>query len=680
LTYSLQDVILNKKIQLDHPLIGSVDLVSIVSIRVIFVMAHPYRRMFVFPLLLQVAYLLLAASPSIAIKTVTVYPTPQSGIAPLEVKILCVVASNTSAPTKYTMDYGDGSELEMVESTAYSHTFTHTYQGGYYKPICTADKSAGLATPSDPGRVIVAKWRFETGEDVDSSPAIGPDGTVYVGSDDGNLYAIHPETGTELWRFPAGGEIRSSPAVGADGTIYFGSRNAFYALNARGVLKWSFNAGDYVYSSPAVTSDGRTVYFGSSNGSLYAISATGTLKWQFNTGDKIVSSPAIGHDGLEAVVYVGSNDRHIYAVAADNGALKWQFETRAEVYGSPAVGADGTVYVGECKTGTSEAYDFNFFGLNVDGSKRWQFNGGTGFYSSPAIGVDDKIYVGLWDGYLLGLNPNGAKSWSVRTSPPSDINSSPAVGANDVIYVGCKDGNFYAFQSPAVEESKKQDWVFQAGDIIQSSPVIDSEGTIYFGSRDNYLYAINPGALTPAESAWPMFRQNAAHTGAVDAVSIPVVISASPERNSTGVDVNKTIKIQVNFSPLVETSQVDIDSFKLEKETKSGSQTVRETVEGFSVLDFERYNNSGYHVTAVFERLNDDEPMAYNTKYYGTIQYSDGLPDDGEEEEAEAGETSETMSYDKTFSWSFTTEAEPEEETGSGSGGSPGCFIGTIFD
>ena len=657
-------------------MIGSVDLVSIVSIRVIFVMAHPYRRMFGFPILLSFLILLLFNSPSFANRNVQLIITPQSGIAPLEVKIFCVVASNTSAPTKYTMDFGDGSEPETVESTAYSHTFTHTYHGGYFKPVCTVKKTGALTVVSDPGRLIAAKWRFETSDDVDSSPAIGADGTVYVGSDDGNLYAVEPETGAELWRFPAGGEIRSSPAVGSDGTIYFGSKNVLHAVNARGVLKWSFNAGDYIFSSPAVSNESRVVYVGSSNGSLYAISPTCTLKWQFQTGDKIVSSPAIGHDGLEAVVYVGSNDRHVYAVAADNGALKWQFETRAEVYGSPAVGADGTVYVGECKTGTAETYDFNFFCLNVDGSKRWQFNGGTGFYSSPAIGSDDKIYVGLWDGYLLALNSSGTKSWSVRTSPPSDINSSPVVGANDAIYVGCKDGNFYAFQSPAVEEeSKKQDWVFQAGDIIQSSPVIDSEGTIYFGSRDNYLYAINPGDLTPAESAWPMFRQNAAHTGAVDAVSLPVVISANPERNSTGVDVNKTPKIQVNFSPLVETSQIDIDSFILEKETESG----RETVEGFSVLDFERYNNSGYHATAVFERLNDDEPLAYNTKYYGTIKYSDSLPADGEEE-AEAGETSETIPYDKTFSWSFTTEAEPEQETGSGSGGSPGCFIGTILD
>jgi hypothetical protein len=37
-------------------------------------------------------------------------------------------------------------------------------------------------------------WEFETGEYVSSSPAIGSDGTVYVGSGDKKLYAIKTES------------------------------------------------------------------------------------------------------------------------------------------------------------------------------------------------------------------------------------------------------------------------------------------------------------------------------------------------------------------------------------------------------------------------------------------------------------------------------------------------------
>ena len=37
-------------------------------------------------------------------------------------------------------------------------------------------------------------WEFETGNDVFSSPAIGSDGTVYVGSWDKKLYAIKTDS------------------------------------------------------------------------------------------------------------------------------------------------------------------------------------------------------------------------------------------------------------------------------------------------------------------------------------------------------------------------------------------------------------------------------------------------------------------------------------------------------
>jgi outer membrane protein assembly factor BamB len=60
------------------------------------------------------------------------------------------------------------------------------------------------------------KWVFPTGGDVSSSPAIDSDGTIYVGSDDGKLYAINPTNGTEKWYFTTGGEIFSSPVIDTD--------------------------------------------------------------------------------------------------------------------------------------------------------------------------------------------------------------------------------------------------------------------------------------------------------------------------------------------------------------------------------------------------------------------------------------------------------------------------------
>ena len=64
-----------------------------------------------------------------------------------------------------------------------------------------------------------------------SSPAIGRDGTVYVGSDDNKLYAINGKTGEKLWEFERGRAVQSSPAIGSDGTVYVGSDdNKLYAI------------------------------------------------------------------------------------------------------------------------------------------------------------------------------------------------------------------------------------------------------------------------------------------------------------------------------------------------------------------------------------------------------------------------------------------------------------------
>jgi hypothetical protein len=112
------------------------------------------------------------------------------------------------------------------------------------------------------------KWSFETEGYIGSSPAIGSDGTIYVGSGH-SLYAINPD-GTEKWSFEVDRNISSSPAIGQDGTIYVGGSGRVYAINPDGTKKWSFETGGNVESSPAIGSDG-TIYVGSGDGKLYAI-------------------------------------------------------------------------------------------------------------------------------------------------------------------------------------------------------------------------------------------------------------------------------------------------------------------------------------------------------------------------------------------------------------------------
>jgi len=67
---------------------------------------------------------------------------------------------------------------------------------------------------------LTLAWRFKTLGAVRSSPAIGPDGAIYVGSSDGKLYALNPN-GTQRWSFATGWPVRSSPALGPDSNRRF---------------------------------------------------------------------------------------------------------------------------------------------------------------------------------------------------------------------------------------------------------------------------------------------------------------------------------------------------------------------------------------------------------------------------------------------------------------------------
>jgi outer membrane protein assembly factor BamB len=57
----------------------------------------------------------------------------------------------------------------------------------------------------------------------DSSPAV-VGGVVYVGADNGWVYALNASTGAKKWNYTTGDLVRSSPAI-AGGFIYLGSED-----------------------------------------------------------------------------------------------------------------------------------------------------------------------------------------------------------------------------------------------------------------------------------------------------------------------------------------------------------------------------------------------------------------------------------------------------------------------
>ena len=269
-------------------------------------------------------------------------------------------------------------------------------------------------------------------------PAIGTDGTLYFGSDNGSwgsLIAVDPG-GSIRWILDDLDAINSSPALGPDGTIHVAGGRHVHAVDPQGEIRWTYETpvrNNFFISSPAVAGDG-TIYVGGDDHSLHAINRDGSLRWTFKTGDLIRAPPSIGADGT---VYVPSYDGRLYAVDPD-GSERWSvvvmrpppgYEgSSAQVNSPPSIGPDGAIYV----------LGRGLFAINPDGSIRWHFDSGSsGFRSTPILGADGNVYIGSGV-TVTALDAHGRHLWDYQPGGGYGhsgvyVVASPAIGVDGTI-------------------------------------------------------------------------------------------------------------------------------------------------------------------------------------------------------------------------------------------------------
>ncbi len=469
--------------------------------------------------------------------------------------------SSTGSVTTSTTSTTLGASTTTT-STTLSSSSTTTLTTTSTAATTTSTTTSATTTTIDISQYL--SWTYVTGQIYWSSPAIGDDGAVYIGSSNqlttgsaDALYAINSD-GTLNWEYETGidSPVRGAPVIGSDGTIYClvyiraDAQTDLYAIDSNGDFKWKYQdisegiTPTWGELTPALST--QEVIYAPGNNYLYAINSSGELVWRYPTVEAgpSFSTPAIGASGT---IYANTSDG-IYAINPD-GTLKWKYEIEMyeKSHSPPALGSQETVYAGGGGSSPGRTDDY-VYALSADGELLWRFQTSLLVVASYAIDEDGTIYFGTTSkggssevgqcGIFYALNPNGTEKWRHDTSQDlaaavetaqSDIYSSPAIGADGTIYFSSESRYFYAMNPDGTVKERYDMYAIDptshgCSAIVYSSPAIVADGTIYVG---NYYHFLAPGDTSAegavyaliseseglADTPWPRIHGNNKNTG-----------------------------------------------------------------------------------------------------------------------------------------------------------------------
>jgi outer membrane protein assembly factor BamB len=338
-----------------------------------------------------------------------------------------------------------------------------------------------------------ARWTHDADGFIYSSPALSPEGnSIYVCSSDGVVCALGRD-GSELWTFQTkdtsgiGSSIFASPAVGPDGTVYIAAVRDpnLYALDANdGSVKWACNfeylihpifpeAGTYFgwpLASPVVGPDGTIYQTLLYDPNLYAIDPnTGAILWSAQMGRYRPfgdsggwSEPAVGPDGT---VYVGSSDANLRAVEP-NGAIKWITRLGWTTGVTLTVGSDGLTYAAD-NDGWLCVVDSN-------GNELARFYSG-GWLNSPVISADNTIIIADVNNTVWAITGGDCGQGPFVLHRPEDVDGSGSVNFRDFALLAAdwpeSKNPYFPFPWPHPWPPDEWDGTYFAGDIDRNLDV-----------------------------------------------------------------------------------------------------------------------------------------------------------------------------------------------------------------
>jgi outer membrane protein assembly factor BamB len=334
---------------------------------------------------------------------------------------------------------------------------------------------------------LEAAWKLDTGGRVVGSAAVR-DGTAFVGSDSGKLFAVELTSGKKLWEFDTGGAVRCSPAV-AGGLVYCGSDGGdFFALEAAtGKKKWNFTCGGPVRGSPVVA--GGIVIFGANDHNLYALDrANGRKLWSFRADQYCVSVPPIVHGDR---VFCAQWSEIIYALDLKTGKEQWRsflpVSVEALSFYRDKLWVRNVHYLLELDPATGKRLRL--------GSASWGW-GGMAFQKSNLFVSGIQSQYGTNGGTRTDLDQPGKpiekfptlegvlriQSKVLANYPELASMGTPLVVGDQVCFATVSGKVVLA------ESDGKERWKYQLGGTCHATPIA-ADGYLLVGCDDGHLYA-----------------------------------------------------------------------------------------------------------------------------------------------------------------------------------------------
>lgn len=256
--------------------------------------------------------------------------------------------------------------------------------------------------------------------------------TAYFSGQDGYMYALDIETGSEMWKSGLGYHIFTDACVFSDSLVLAGnSMGSIAALNKRtGTLIWD-DTMDGLLLGPAIADS--IAVFSSESGAAGAWDISGNTLWSRGFSSQ-PSSPSI----VSNVVFLGFSSGKVLALSLQTGETLWETALTningRTVVSRPAVTDNSLLVAGTC--------DGRVFCLETTaGELLWETELDNWITVSPAI-CDTIVYASCDDGriHILSLNTGLA----IDTLETGSYSGTPPVLLGGVLYTGTSDGDFTA--------------------------------------------------------------------------------------------------------------------------------------------------------------------------------------------------------------------------------------------